>query len=133
MNKPESAFYQLLKRNQVIPGDVSRVENTADVGMPDLSCAFNGRDYWVELKFSEKKAVETDFPSLLRPAQKVWHARREKEGSRIFLLTQCKDYLCLHCLMKKEYLFFAHANKKGNSYDYARITDNIKERLAWSM
>lgn len=48
MRLPEQKAWDLLKPR--LPGDISRVENTADAGTPDATGAYIGIDYWVELK-----------------------------------------------------------------------------------
>ena len=76
MATPEQNFWKLIKKH--LPGDVSRIENIADNGTPDVSGACGGQDYWIELKI---------YPNKLSKEQKVWHLRRMKQGSLIFTIT----------------------------------------------
>ena len=75
---PERTFWELIKDH--LPGDVSRIENGADEGTPDVSGAY-GRDYWVELKVCFNKRDLAQVPSLLLASQVVWHLRRARHGS----------------------------------------------------
>jgi hypothetical protein len=86
--KKEVSFYNLIKDK--LPGSVERVENSVDDGMPDVSCAYYGKDYWIELKVDlVVKPISSPF-DLLRASQKAWHIRRAAEGSIIFVLVRTK-------------------------------------------
>ncbi len=128
MRKPEQKFWDLLKNNKVLPGDISRVENTADVGTPDLSCAY-GKDYWVELK-----AVEDIYAGkrsdLLESSQRVWHARRVKMGSLIFVLTRYDDVIQIEkCVGTNLYQTLMIVSKIKNTFDYATIKKLIEGEI----
>ena len=129
MRKPEQKFWDLLKKNNVLPGDVSRVENTADTGTPDISAAYHKiGDYWVELK-----AVELDFCDckkslldLLEDTQKVWHARRVKQGSKIYVMVRFNDAIyTFACIDRLEYHNIDVTLKEKNTFDYKKITKAI--------
>ncbi|MCK5609902.1 hypothetical protein KAR91_48970 [Candidatus Pacearchaeota archaeon] len=80
---PEQNFWKLIKLH--LPGDVSRIENVADVGTPDVSGAYQGKDYWIELKVCKNKIKITEVTSILRIQQISWHMRRSEHGSLIFV------------------------------------------------
>lgn len=82
MSQPEQQLWKLIKPH--LPGDVSRVENMADEGTPDVSGAW-GIDYWIELKVCQNKKALADPATLLRDSQIVWHLRRARQGSIIFV------------------------------------------------
>ncbi len=111
MNKTEVKFWTMLKDH--MPGDVSRVENMVDVGTPDVSGAFHG-DYWVELKVSSNKEKEQDVLKLLEPSQKVWHYKRGKCGSLIFVFVQYRGWFLIY-----EYWYI-----KGATHGRKNMPDN---------
>ena len=83
MSIEEKRFWNLIKSH--LPGDVSRIENIVDEGTPDVSGAWSNRDYWVELKICHNKKKLADPTSLCRGSQLIWHLRRARHGSIIFL------------------------------------------------
>lgn len=110
MNKPEQQFWVLLKSH--LPGDVSRIENTADVGTPDVTGAYNGKDYWVELKYCDNKNKIKDVDKLLRSEQYVWHKRRIKHGSLIFTITRYPNKIVVESLsLSHKHIFEREKNK----------------------
>jgi hypothetical protein len=96
--KPEQKFYNWLKKNQVLIGDYSRVENSADDGTPDINLGYDGQDGWIELKVGNPKYLTT---RLLRTSQKVWHFRRAIQGVLVLVLIKFKFEV---------YLYRAHAS-----------------------
>ena len=54
MNKLESGFWASIKRGTKSFGcDWHRVENSAELGTPDLNGSHAGHDAWIELKVSD--------------------------------------------------------------------------------
>lgn len=82
MNIKEKQFWKTIKKH--LPGDLSRIENSADEGTPDVS-GCDDLDYWVELKVCNNKILFKDVKKLLKPSQIVWHLRRGDKGSIIFV------------------------------------------------
>jgi hypothetical protein len=137
LRKPEQKFWDLLKNNSVLPGDVSRVENTVDSGTPDISGAY-WKDYWVELK-----AVESDYKpnmqviKLLEPSQIVWHARRVKHASIIFVMTKFNNAITLDAcaapqIYEPQFVLF----KEKNKFDYMLLQStlmNLIKEPPWFM
>lgn len=119
MNKPEQRFYQLIKGH--LPGDVSRVENIADSGTPDITGAYKGKDYWIELKISTNIYKIVSPEKLLRPAQIVWHTRRGKHYSIIIVLTQYPKTIAMHRYVDKEYMMIKEFAKCNNKWPWAEF------------
>jgi hypothetical protein len=124
MRGPEAKFYDLLMdkggdpRRIHLPGDISRVENIADSGTPDLSGAWNGFDYWVELKALDKDHL-APVEKLLRPAQVVWGIRRSNQGTRIFVLARILDrMILLKTLRHGKYVPVAVFKKERNKWPW---------------
>lgn len=47
----ESSDYRTFRRNIIGPKDrIDRIENLMVLGMPDVNCCINGRDFWIEQK-----------------------------------------------------------------------------------
>ena len=66
-------------RNKV---HMTRVENTASFGMPDVNCCYQGVEFWIEHKIEKSDTV------LFRPSQVAWLAARMKvQGlNRVFIV-----------------------------------------------
>lgn len=124
MNKPEQQFWTLIKDH--LPGDVSRVENTADSGTPDVTAAYNGHDYWVELKVSSNKHKVAEPEYLLRPAQYVWHMRRSRHGTQIFVITKYPNKIVVHTVSGKTYNLYSITEKVKNKWQWMVFDTDIK-------
>lgn len=126
MRKPEQLFYDLIKK--YLPGDISRIENIVDNGTPDLSCAAYGRDYWVELKSHPDEEFEgiDQIVSYIEPTQKVWHARRTKVGSLIFVICRFKDCIVGLYAENNNYYTAFLMEKKGNTFDWEHMRTRIR-------
>jgi hypothetical protein len=123
---PEQKFWDLLKRNNVLPGDISRVENTVDTGTPDISGAYY-KDYWVELKAVEKEYSQgLKIETLLEPSQIVWHSRRVMFGSIIFIMTKYNDAIFVSvCIAPKLYENVEVFFKEKNTFDYIKLQSTL--------
>ena len=137
MKKPEAQFWELLKEHkaEALPGDVSRVENYADTGTPDLSCA-RGQDYWVELKAVTRpvelkdESVGKGVIPLLEPTQGVWHARRVSQGTHIFMLIKYDNAILLwKCYAPERYDLLLTVPKVKNTFAYSQIGEAILKTL----
>ena len=135
MNKPEQKFWTLLRPQ--MPGDVSRIENMVDSGTPDVSGAWF-KDYWVELKVSENKVKEQDLYKLLRPSQKVWHFRRGKSGSLIFVFVKYPKFFLMYKYMPKlrfdethlgMYILRTAIRKVKGKWEWAKFQSKIEELI----
>jgi len=83
MNNTEKKLYTLIKPH--LPGVVSRVENYAEAGTPDVSGCYEN-DYWIELKICRTKNI--DIVKLIEPSQLSWHFSRARIGSIIFVIVR---------------------------------------------
>ena len=115
---PERTFWELIKDH--LPGDVSRIENGADEGTPDVSGAY-GRDYWVELKVCFNKRDLAQVPSLLLASQVVWHLRRARHGSIIYVAVRYPNM--------KRIIFYEY--RKGDGIYYPIINLISKGGFNW--
>lgn len=94
---PEKDFYNRIKK--LLPGDVSRVENIADDGTPDVTAAYGGVDYWVETKVCDNIRDVRPVNKLLRKSQIVWHMRRVLQGSHIYTLVEYPKFMVAYKAM----------------------------------
>ena len=117
MNIKEKQFWKTIKKH--LPGDISRIENIADVGTPDMSGAFDNSDYWVELKVCDNKNIIKGVKNLLKPSQNVWHLRRGNQGSIIFVAVYYPN-------MKKIFLY-----KLNRISGYYTILITISKKFNW--
>ena len=97
----ESSVRTTIKTKLSEWADVSPIENSAGTGMPDVNVSFNGKDYWLELKYREeapKRTATAVLKGYLRPQQKVWMKKRLSKGSRnIYLFARVEDeYFLIH-------------------------------------
>jgi hypothetical protein len=73
---------------QLVPGlrnhgvIVDRIENTAGVGICDITAIWNKREIWIETKIVHGKRVS------FRTFQGVWITRRVSAGSSIFVVAK---------------------------------------------
>jgi hypothetical protein len=126
MKQLEHELWGLIKDKLI--GDVSRIENAADSGTPDVSAAYE-KDYWVELKATES-IKEIDVTTLLRPAQIVWHKRRAKQGTIIFVMVRYShDGIVIYQYVydKNEYVKLACIEKDNHRhYDWNKFQETLK-------
>lgn len=97
-NQPEKAFYKRIK--DLLPGDVSRVENIVDDGTPDVTCAYGGVDYWVETKVCDNIRDIRSVGKLLRKSQIVWHMRRALHGSIVYTMVEYPKFMLIYRAFK---------------------------------
>lgn len=84
-----------------------RVENPFCVGMPDLSCCYNDKDFWIELKVG--KLLKNNLVNLtIRKSQIDWHNRR---GNNCFFLIGIENEG--NFILKSKNLF---SNMKDSNY-----------------
>lgn len=91
----ESSIHALIKGGFPNECLLDRIENTAGSGMADCACAYKGVDFWLEYKMINAKSakttikIETELGTVyLRPEQYAWHMRRQRAGSRTFVLAR---------------------------------------------
>lgn len=82
----EVTFWNVLKK--WVPGQSQRIENVVGTGTPDVTAAYKGLDYWIELKVCANKSKEKDISTLPDESQLLWHYLRKKQGSIIFVAVQ---------------------------------------------
>jgi hypothetical protein len=92
VNRDEKGLWQLVKPH--LPGTAERIENVVGAGIPDVSGAAAGCDYWVELKVCRTKRPKTP-DEICEPLQVQWHKRRQKHGSTVFVLIRTGVLLAL--------------------------------------
>lgn len=130
MSTPEKKFYDLLSPH--LPGDVSRVENYADTGTPDVSGAC-GVDYWVETKVctnTQKIRPVEDFFKGRRATQRVWHKRRAAHGTHIFVMVRYPELIAVYTVSKDaQYVLENIYRKKGNKWPWKEFEFEIKRRV----
>jgi hypothetical protein len=98
MNRTEQRLWIRLK--DLFPGVVTRVENVAMPGFPDVHGVYN-RDYWVELKVLDtKNSNDKDPLILLRDTQIVWATKRLPFGVKIFILIGYKKEIRIFKLIQ---------------------------------
>jgi hypothetical protein len=128
LRKPEQKFWDLLKNNNVLPGDVSRIENIVDTGTPDISGVYF-KDYWIELKAVEDMYNKISSHSVLKylePSQVIWHARRVKHGSIIFVMVKYINAIVLEaCIEPNVYEIYETIFKEKNRFDYMRLQSTL--------
>lgn len=126
MKQYERKFWGLIKDHLL--GDISRIENAADSGTPDVSGAYIEKDYWVELKATESlKEVRPE--TLLRSAQLVWHKRRVRQGSKIFVIVKYESLhkFIVYQLIKPDiYVTIGHYEKSGNGYPWEQFQEHLE-------
>lgn len=93
MRRPEQRFYDWLHRNKIIPGVYSRVENSVDVGTPDVEVTYCGHSGWIELKVGDPRTLTT---RLLEIDQKVWHFRRAQHDGVVLVLVSWKKRVYIY-------------------------------------
>lgn len=136
--KPEQKFWELIKDH--LPGDVSRVENNADDGTPDVTGAALGVDYWVELKVCDNLEKIVDPEKLLRPSQNVWNYRRVKNGSKIFIAVRYPNLGTIELYLTEKntgtfypvryrYLFTTECGRKFNTKSFTVNFLNTLRRI----
>jgi Holliday junction resolvase len=85
----EAGLWKLLRAN--IQADLQRLESgMTSRGIPDVNGCHDGKEFWVELKYTTTKKVA------LRPEQVAWLLRRSKVGGRTFVLVKTPKELYLY-------------------------------------
>jgi len=140
MNLTEQKFWQLI--NKHLPGDVSRVENSVDDGMPDVNGTYVV-DYWAELKVCSNDRKIRNVLKLLRDTQIVWIMRRCKFGAIVFVIVRYETFIVIYNFdnrifanklenMEVAYVRLAIVNKT-NEFDWSlfrkTILNTIERRI----
>ena len=125
MSRPEVTFWKLLKDH--LPGVKDRIENMAGEGMPDVSAVYSGVDYWIELKICNNKSKIVNPSTLCREAQAVWHTRRGRHGSKIFIAVKYDFCILFYKWISFEkYEEVIRINKNNNSYNWDVLTNTLQ-------
>ena len=119
---PEQNFWNLIKKH--LPGKISRIENTVDVGTPDVSGSYVNKDYWVELKVCQNKNKEIEPIKLLRSTQIIWHLQRR--DSLIFVLVRYPKKILAYELVGNAYLKLFTLTKVKNKFNWELFTEVFK-------
>jgi len=77
---PEKRFWVYL-REHGFDGHVTRIENTAGIGTPDVNLVRKGCEMWLELKVAPPGKV------LIRKEQRVWGYHHAKNGGNVYVLS----------------------------------------------
>lgn len=124
--RPETSFYEQLRDHKALPGDFSRVENSVDNGTPDITAAYAGIDYWVELKYCHSNTTALNpARNTLRKEQLVWHLRREPNGTIIFVLTKTSESILLHHFVAGVYKL-VYSQRKAKGFDWQMLKMNME-------
>lgn len=73
--KPEARFNKWLR--ETLPGQVTRIENTASAGVPDIVLICDGQVIWLEVKVGQP---------YLRPVQYAWGMAANHEGAEVYVI-----------------------------------------------
>lgn len=83
--RPEAKFWNDIKNDvQAVMkgGRVSRIENAAGTGQPDVNIAYQGIEFWVELKVG---GGDDDKHADIKKSQKAWHMKQWANGGISFI------------------------------------------------
>lgn len=131
MSTPEKQFYLKIKSH--LPGDVSRIENYADRGTPDVTGGYYGHDYWVELKISKNKLKQADLRTLLEPSQVVWHQRRGPHGTIIMVIVGHPTFIVIYQWIHGEYVVMEVIERKKNKWDWISFETTVSQIVTHSL
>ena len=104
MRKPEQKAWDTLapelRKCIAFRPRVNRVENVAMVGMPDVSCCGNAKEFWLELKVVESVPTRPTTPLLgnshgLSQDQMNWHLSQRQAGGDSYIYIECPAYRIL--------------------------------------
>ncbi len=84
MIKPETKFWNLIKKHTEGMLHWSRLESYTATGIPDLTGCYKGREAWFELKVLTTRNDKT-YPAF-RPLQIAWQTLRTQHGGRVYNL-----------------------------------------------
>jgi Holliday junction resolvase len=88
----ESEFWRQVKVGLEAQGaHLSRIENTAGSGIPDVNACRGGVEVWIELKIFHGRRL------YFRNSQRSWIFRRDAAGGQIFVLARKDERLFLYC------------------------------------
>lgn len=80
-------------------GFAEAIENSAGVGIADISYCIFGKEGWIECKYTRQWPVRNSTPVLgdcLRPSQKIWFRKRlEARSPRLYIFARVEDSLFL--------------------------------------
>jgi len=92
----ESNLWRYFQRNMKSKGVIQRVENAFYKGMPDVNYLIEGKEGWIELKYSKeypKKETTSVRLHHFTKEQRIWHRDRLIKKGRTNILWQIeKDY-----------------------------------------
>lgn len=86
----ESEFYKKIREPLMKRGHLSRIENKAGAGVPDVTFATSGMEFWLELK------VEKGNLLYFEPSQPIWMKERIKVGVMPLILWLSSDESTIH-------------------------------------
>jgi hypothetical protein len=125
MSGPEVNFWKQIK--EYLPGEKERVENMVGEGMPDVSAVWNGKDYWIELKVCANKTKIVNPATLCRELQLVWHTRRGRHGTKIFIAVKYAFCIIFYRWVSFEkYEEIACAKKINNGYNWTVLIEALR-------
>lgn len=109
----EKDIYHLLKKNWSQRAHLTRIENVASFGVPDLNCACDGFSFWIETKIEHSCKVK------IQPTQLAWMAQHLKFTRDTFLLIESADHLFL---FESNCILFPNAIVTLNNQSYLDMT-----------
>jgi penicillin-binding protein-related factor A (putative recombinase) len=77
----ESKLYNLIKKT-IKNAHLTRIESYTINGIPDLNCAYKGREFWLELKANDIKNCN------LSKYQINWILHHQQQGGVVFILNK---------------------------------------------
>ncbi len=82
--KPETKFWNLIKKHTDSYVHWSRLESLASPGVPDLNGCYESKEIWIELKVLTTR-TDKSFPKW-RPLQIAWQTSRTRVGGCVWNL-----------------------------------------------
>ena len=84
MIKPETKFWNIIKKQTEGLCHWSRLESYTATGIPDLTGCYKGNEAWFELKVLTTRN-DKSYPTF-RPLQIAWQTLRTQHGGRVYNL-----------------------------------------------
>ena len=131
----EKDFWKQIK--PYLPGRVYRIENSVDIGIPDVSGGYKDEitnkksDYWIELKRCRNKRMLTPPERLCRESQLIWHFNRGKQGSLIYIAVRYEFAIIIYKWKNSfgNYELMFRLNKEKGKFNWPILTDFFKKNI----
>src|SRR3990172_8519706 len=106
--RKETEFWHKIRPHLL--GHVTRIENWATCGIPDIHGCFSGLDYWIETKIGENGRIK------IRPNQVGWHMSYNQEGGRSWFLVYWPEKSCVELYRGGDAMRLAAEHRKVPPY-----------------